>query len=221
MQAVVLSSGGLDSSLTMHLLKKQGIEVYPLHINYGQLAEPKEWTACRKMCSDLGIRPPERMDLSGLRIFPSGLVNPNLDIHDDAFLPTRNLIFLVAGGGYAYSKGLDAVVIGLVANPIFPDQTPSFVARAEDAVAEALGRRIKVLAPLIQLDKREVILLAEAQGLNLGLAYYCHRGGEEPCGVCISCKERIAAEKSVREARVGKEGGKRGRGTVGQKGRIG
>lgn len=217
MQAVVLSSGGLDSSLTMHLLKKQGIEVYPLHINYGQLAEPKEWTACRQMCSDLGIRPPECMDLSGLRMFPSGLVNPNLDIHDDAFLPTRNLIFLVVGAGYAYSKGLDAVVIGLVANPIFPDQTPAFVARAEDAIAEALGHRVKVLAPLIRLDKREVILLAEAHGLNLGLAYYCHRGGEKPCGVCISCRERIAAEKSVQGAQLGKEAGKRGRGTARRK----
>ncbi len=205
MQVVVLSSGGLDSSLTMFLLKGQEIEVYPLHINYGQLAEAKEWTSSKRVCRALGIRPPERIDLSGLRMFPSGLVNSKLDIHDDAFLPTRNLIFLVVGAGYAYSKGLDAVVIGLVANPIFPDQTPVFVARAEDAISEALGRRVKILAPLIQLDKREVILLAEKHGLDVSLTYYCHRGSDRPCGVCISCKERIAAERSIERGQVGNE----------------
>ncbi len=197
MQAVVLSSGGLDSSLTMHLLKEKGIEVYPLHVNYGQLAEAKEWHASQQVCRSLGVRPPERMDLPGLKLFPSGLVNPDLDIHDHAFLPGRNLIFLVVGAGYAYSKGLDVVTIGLVANPIFPDQTREFVSRTEDAVASALGRRIKMLAPLIQLDKREVLLLAKKHGLDIALTYYCHKGGERPCGVCISCKERKAAEASL------------------------
>ena len=200
MQAVVLSSGGLDSSLTMHLLKEQGVEVYPLHVNYGQLAEPKEWRACQAVCKALGLRTPERMDLPGFRLFPSGLVNPNLDIHDNAFLPTRNLVFLVVGAGYAYSKGLDVVVIGLVANPIFPDQTREFVSRTEDAIASALGRRIKVLAPLIQLDKREVILLARKHGLDVALTYYCHKGGDKPCGICISCQERLAAEKALKES---------------------
>lgn len=208
MQAVVLSSGGLDSSLTMHLLKKRGVEVYPLHINYGQLAEPKEWLACQQVSSALGIRPPERMDMLGFKLFPSGLVNPSLDIHDDAFLPTRNLMFLVAGAGYAFSKGLDVVVIGLVDNPIFPDQTREFVTRAEDAISAALGRRIKILAPLIRLDKREVILLANKHRLNVALTYHCHSGGEKPCGVCISCQERIAAEKALRKA-SGREATKR------------
>lgn len=203
MQAVVLSSGGLDSSLTMQLLNGEGVEVYPLHVNYGQLAEPREWRACQRVCRALGLRSPVRVDLQGLRIFPSGLVNRDLDIYRNAFLPTRNLVFLVIGAGYAYAKGLDTVVIGLVANPIFPDQTRAFVKHAEQAIASSLGRRIRILAPLIQLDKREVILLARKHRLAVVLTYYCHAGGAKPCGHCISCRERTAAENALKSNRQG------------------
>jgi len=196
-QAVVLSSGGLDSSLTMHLLREKGVEVYPLHVNYGQLAEMREWRACQQVCHSLRLRPPERMDLPGLRLFPSGLVNPSLDIHDNAFLPTRNLIFLVAGAGYAYSKGLDVVAIGLVANPIFPDQTREFVSAAQEAIAHALNRRREILTPLIKIDKREVIMLAKKHRLAISMTYYCHKGGPKPYRLYISCQERLAAEKSL------------------------
>ncbi len=197
MQAVVLSSGGLDSSLTMLLLRNRGTDVYPLHVNYGQLAESREWAASRRVCRALRIRPPERMDLPGFQMLPSGLVNRRLDIHDNAFLPTRNLMFLVAGAAYAFSKGIDIVAIGLVDNPIFPDQTREFVSRSEDAISTALARRMKILSPLIRLDKREVIQLAAKSHLDFGLTYYCHSGKDKPCGKCISCRERMAAEESL------------------------
>ncbi len=192
-----MSSGGLDSSLVMALLKEEGVEVFPLHINYGHLAERKEWEACLKICAALGLRPPEKMDLAGMSNLPSGLTDPNLDTAKYAFLPTRNLLLLVAGAAYAYSKGLDAVAIGLVANPIFPDQTKEFVESSEKTLSIALGRRVRLLAPLIGLDKREVILLARKHNLPFALTYYCHRGQDEACGECISCRERKAAEAAL------------------------
>ena len=197
MQAVVLSSGGVDSSLILTMLKARGYDLYPLHINYGQRALKREWTSLQEICKLLDLRPPHQFNLSGYAEIPSALTNPQLDLATQAFLPTRNLMFLVAAGAFAASRGIHTVAIGLVANPIFPDQTEDFVKAAENALRAAIGVPIAVLAPLLNLDKRAVLELARSVALPLAATYYCHAGEETPCGRCMSCQERIAAEKSI------------------------
>ena len=196
---VVLSSGGSDSTVLMFLTKREGHDIYPLHVNYGHLAENMEWAACQNVCRYLGVRDPVRIDVSGMRSIPSGLTDSNLDIVEHAFLPTRNLIFITLGAAYAYSISADAVAIGILANPIFPDQTPEFIKTAESCISTALARRVQVLAPFLSLDKREILKLARKYELPLETTYYCHRGNKDPCGICISCKERISAERSLSE----------------------
>jgi 7-cyano-7-deazaguanine synthase len=197
LKLVVLASGGLDSSLMMFLLKEEGHEIYPLHINYGQLAEEREWQACTRICDFLSIVP-VRMDISGFgKLVRSGITDPSLDVYEEAFLPTRNLTFLTLGGAYAYSKSIDIVAIGLLSNPIFPDQTKESVQCAETSISSSLGTPIHFLTPLIELDKRDILKLAKKTDL-LQITYYCHSGEKEPCGKCISCKERISAEEYLR-----------------------
>jgi 7-cyano-7-deazaguanine synthase len=196
LRIVALSSGGVDSSVMMLLLKKQGHVVLPLHIDYGHLAREREWRACSQVCKHLGLNEPLRMDLSGFGQIPSGLTNPDLDIVERAFLPGRNMLFTLAGAAYAYSTHADAVAIGLLSNPIFPDQTARFVQSAQDCVTTALGTNIRLLAPLIGLDKRDTLNLARRHNLPLELTYFCHSGKEKPCGSCISCRERNTAEAS-------------------------
>lgn len=193
MKIVVLTSGGIDSGLMISMFTKEGHEVLPLHINYGHLAEAKEWESCKKICNKFSLEP-YCMDINGFGKLPSGLTNKELDVYDKAFLPTRNLTFLTMGAAYAYSKSCNVVAIGLLANPIFPDQTKEFVEKAQISISEALGTQIYFLTPLIDLDKRDVLKLAEDFELSK-ITYYCHSGGEKPCGVCISCRERIAADK--------------------------
>lgn len=196
MKLVVLSSGGIDSSLMLFMFKKEGHEVLPLHINYGQLAESREWHACERMCNYFSLIP-KKMDISGFgKQISSGLTDSSLDIYKDAFLPTRNLTFVTMGAAYAYSKSCDAVAIGLLANPIFPDQNKAFIHAAEESISTALGRPMRIIAPLIDLDKRDVLQLARKYKLP-NFTYYCHAGTEQPCGKCISCKERIAAEEAL------------------------
>lgn len=205
-----MMSGGIDSAMLAALLKKQGHEVLPVHVNYGQLAEEREWSSCLQACSHLKLPDPLRIDLSGMKKIPSGLTNKNLDIEKAAFLPTRNLVFLVAGAAYAYSRSVNVVAIGLLANPIFPDQTPDFVRSAETCLSNALGYKVRVLTPFITLDKRDILKLAKKESFPLGLCYYCHSGGTVPCGVCISCKERIAAEESLRQEEAGESNSEEG-----------
>jgi len=197
MRVVVLSSGGVDSSVIMQLLKRRNCVLFPLFINYGQLAADAEWEACQRICRYLDLKP-ERMDVTGFgQLIPSGLTRSDLDIEKEAFLPTRNLLFLTLGAAYGFAKSAHVVAIGLISNPIFPDQTVEFVEETQKAITEAVGMDITILAPLISLDKTDILRLARKYGLPLEYTHSCHSGDIEPCGRCISCRERIAAEKSL------------------------
>jgi 7-cyano-7-deazaguanine synthase len=195
MKIIVLASGGIDSSLIMYLFQKEGYQVLPLYINYGQLAEKKEWEALIRVCNHLKLQP-FKMDITGFGKLPSGLTNPSLDIYNDAFLPTRNLTFVTLGSAYAYSVDSNLIAIGLLSNPIFPDQSKEFIEKAQISISTSLGREMKILTPFIDLDKRDILRLAKKHNLP-SVTYYCHSGSEIPCGVCISCRERIAAEDSL------------------------
>jgi len=194
MKIVVLASGGVDSSLMMLLLKKDGHKILPLFIDYGQLAREKEWVSCQDLCHFLGLEP-FRMDISGFgKSIPSGITDSGLNIEKNAFLPTRNLLFLTLGAAYAHVKSANVIAIGILSNPIFPDQTTDFIRAAQNSISTALGTNTIILAPLISLDKRDTLKLARKYGLPLDLTSSCHSSSKEPCGHCVSCKERLAAE---------------------------
>ncbi len=190
MSLVNLVSGGLDSTLVGVLAREEGVENYPLFIDYGQRAREKEWEACQRVHVQLGLPTPTRMDLSGFgRVIRSGLTSEELDVKADAFTPGRNLMFLLMGSAYAYQLGASTVSVGLLAEQfsLFPDQRSEFIEQAEGAIAAALGRRIKVVMPLAEFSKADVVRLAREKGI--AGTYSCHAGGSEPCGQCISCLE--------------------------------
>jgi 7-cyano-7-deazaguanine synthase len=110
-------------------------------------------------------------------------------VFDDAFLPGRNLLFLLIGAARAYQNGCAAVAIGLLdpRSHLFGDQTQPFLQKAQAVLGCALGLPLRVLAPLIQLNKADVLALAGRLGV-MG-TYSCHRGDRQPCGKCISCRE--------------------------------
>lgn len=199
MRIVVLSSGGIDSSLMMLLLKKEDSFLFPLFIDYGQLAAKAEWEACQKVCKHLCLKP-DRMDVHGFgELIPSGLTDNDLDVEKDAFLPARNLLFLTLGAAYGYVKSAYTIAIGLLSDPIFPDQTIQFINDAQKTISQSLGIDITILAPLISLDKSDLLRLARKHQLPLEYTYSCHTGEKTPCGHCISCKEKIAAENELNE----------------------
>jgi 7-cyano-7-deazaguanine synthase len=198
MRIVALSSGGLDSSVMMLLLKRRGHELLPLFVDYGQLARRKEWEASKGMCSFLGLDA-HRIDIHGFgEAVHSGITDPRMDISREAFLPTRNLLFLTIGSAYGYANSAYVTAIGLLSNPIFPDQTVEFIKSAENAVSMALGVNARVLAPLMSLSKVDILRLASKYGLPSDKTYSCHSGEDKPCGRCISCQERLSAQKYLK-----------------------
>ncbi len=192
MSIVVLVSGGLDSTLMAVLARETNTSIYPLYVDYGHLARNRELFACRNVFKKLNLPQPEVIDLSGIgKLIPSGLTNQNLHIHDDAFLPGRNLFFILAGAAYGYRRNASAVAIGLLDETLskFPDQTTVFTKQAQQLLSVCLGREINVLTPLIKFTKQDVVALAKEKGISG--TYSCHTGREEPCGVCIACKEFV------------------------------
>lgn len=190
MSLVNLVSGGLDSTLVGVLAREEGVEVYPLFIDYGQRARQKEWETCQRVHAQLGLPPPTRMDLSGFgQVIHSGLTSEALDVKADAFTPGRNLLFLLMGSAYAYQVGASTVSTGLLAErfSLFPDQRSEFIKQAELTIEMSLGRRINVVMPLSDFSKADVVKLAQEKGI--AGTYSCHAGGSQPCGECISCLE--------------------------------
>jgi 7-cyano-7-deazaguanine synthase len=194
MSTVVLASGGLDSTLVCLLACDDGLDVHPLFLDYGQMCAQQELAACREVHARLGLPEPFVMDLSGYgRAVPSGLTDARLRVNEDAFLPGRNALFLLAGAAYAYRRNADAVAIGLLSERarLFPDQSRAFLARMRALVATAMGRDIRIVAPLINFSKEAVLILAAKRGITG--TYSCHAGMWPPCGKCVSCQEALAA----------------------------
>lgn len=196
MGIVTLVSGGFDSTLMSLMAQEEGVTLFPLFVDYGQLGAAKEWDVCKRLHEKYNLAEVTRMDLSGFgRTIPSGITDPKLRINEDAFLPGRNLLLVLAGAAHAFGVGADSVALGLLdpADHLFPDQTKRFVKECESIIATAMGKRISVLAPLLEFSKSDVLAMARERGLQD--TYSCHAGGDTPCGVCVACIEIANAEE--------------------------
>jgi 7-cyano-7-deazaguanine synthase len=190
MSVVNLVSGGLDSTLIAVMMLEEGIEQFPLFIDYGQRAAKREWDTCQAVHSKLGLPNPVRMDLSGYgAVISTGLTRESLDIRTDAFTPGRNLMFVLMGAAYAHQMQANSITLGLLSEKysLFPDQRADFLVKAESTLAATLGSSIKIVTPLFEFSKADVVELARQKGISG--TYSCHTGGGTPCGTCISCME--------------------------------
>ena len=192
MKIVCLASGGVDSSILMFLLQKKGHEIFPLHINYGQKSEKLELEAYKQVCIFLNLKPVV-IDARGLKKIESGLTTSKLSPIENPFFPGRNLLFLVIGSGYAFSKLIKTISVGFLDNSEFPDQNKEFVKKTEDLLNLSLNYSVTILAPLINLDKKEVFNLAKKYNFPLDLTYSCYLGINPPCGKCHACRDVITA----------------------------
>jgi 7-cyano-7-deazaguanine synthase len=174
------------------LAREEGVPLFPLFVDYGQLCSQREWEACVYVHKRFELPSPTRMALTGFgKTIPSGLTNKALRVNEDAFLPGRNLLFLLAACSYAYSKNSNAVAIGLLSadTHIFPDQTKNFIEKAQITFNTALGREIRIITPLMGLNKHDVLAMAKRKGIEG--TYSCHAGTLPTCGSCIACRQYI------------------------------
>jgi len=190
MSIVSLVSGGLDSTVMAFLTIEEGIEQFPLFIDYGQLNKEKELDACIYNFRRYRLPTPKVVNISGFGdLLSSGLTDSDKHIFKDAFLPCRNLMFLTVGAAYAHQCKASSVAIGLLDETfsLFPDQTSAFIQEVQKTISISIGQTIRILTPLMTFSKADVVRIAKAKGINK--TYSCHSGSNTPCGVCVACKE--------------------------------
>jgi 7-cyano-7-deazaguanine synthase len=213
-KAVVLLSGGLDSTTALFWAKSQGYAPVALAVRYGQ-RHVRELRAARAVAAEAGA-PFHAVTLALPWLKGSSLTNAGLSLPSVAeekigrgpipstYVPGRNTMFLSLGVSLADAAGAEAVVIGANAYDYsgYPDCRPPFL-QAFARVARlgtrrgSEGKPLEILAPLLRLDKKGIVRLARRVGAPLGLTWSCYAGLSRPCGRCDSCKLRA---KGFREA---------------------
>lgn len=213
-KAVVLLSGGLDSTTCLYWALSKGFDPIALSIRYGQ-RHARELSAARAIAraADCVLH---EVSLSLPWLSGSSLTNRSMRLPDmplkkigtggipSTYVPGRNTMFLSLAVSLADAVGAPTIIIG--ANALdysgYPDCRPPFINAFSRVAKEgtklgATGKKIRILAPLLRLDKKGVVKLAERVKAPLNLTWSCYAGGKKPCGVCDSCKLR---SKGFREA---------------------
>ncbi len=207
--AIVLLSGGLDSSTVLAVAKDRGFELYALSFRYGQKHD-FELAAAQKIAERAGVREHRVLTLPSDLFGDSSLVGGAAVPKDrdplahagipSTYVPARNTIFL--SYALAWAEHLEAVDLFLGVSAVdfsgYPDCRPEFVA-AFEALANAatrvgteLGRHVTVHAPLLHLSKKETIELGVSLGVDYGLTHTCYDPASDgaACGRCDACELR-------------------------------
>ncbi len=214
-KAVVLLSGGLDSSTVLYQAKADGCDCYALSFDYQQ-RHRRELESAQQIAQSARIIEHQtvRFDLTlwGGSALTDDQMNLPTDrsLHEMAanipitYVPARNTIFLSFALAYAEAIAADRVYIGVNALDYsgYPDCRPDYI----QAMAEVFrlgtkqgreGDPITIHAPLIDLKKTEIIQLGNRLGVPWEKTWSCYAGGEQACGVCDACQLRLVAFKEL------------------------
>lgn len=203
-KAVVLLSGGLDSTTTLAQAIADGNEVVALSFRYGQ-RHTKELVSAKNICDFYNVRHViVDMDLS---MFRSALTDRTIDVPDNedigkeipvTYVPARNMIMLSVAAGLCESVDADKIYIGVNAVDYsgYPDCRPAFIEEFQRTInvgtkAGVEGHPISIMTPIENLSKCEIVKLGKKLGAPLHLTWSCYNGGERACGKCDSCKLRL------------------------------
>ncbi len=214
MKALVLSSGGVDSStlLGMAVAEYGADEVVALSVFYGQ-KHKKELEASVKVAEYYGVDH-LFLDLTSVfsysdcsllehsnRDIPHGAYDQQLETADgkpvSTYVPFRNGLFLASAASMALSKGCSVLYYGAhmddAAGNAYPDCSEAFLNAINDAVKLGSGGQLEIKAPFIDKNKAEIVKIGLQIGVPYELTWSCYEGSELPCGVCGTCIDRANA----------------------------
>ena len=211
--AVVLLSGGLDSTTTLAQAIADGCNVTALSFRYGQ-RHTKELVSAANVAKFFNVKH-VIVDID-LSMFRSALTRPEIDVPENrdesqmgqdipvTYVPARNIIMMSVATGLCESVDADRIYIG--ANVVdysgYPDCRPEFFEAFEKMIAVGTkagveGHPIRICTPILHSSKADIVRLGKKLGAPLHLTWSCYEGGEKACGRCDSCQLRLAGFKEA------------------------
>ena len=216
-KAVVLLSGGLDSSTCVAIAKDQGFEVYGLSFSYGQ-RDNHELNAARKVAKSMNINRHEIIDID-LRAFGGSALTDDIDVPkgrseeeiDDeipvTYVPARNTIFLSFALAFAETIESSDIFIGVNALDYsgYPDCRPEYITSFQEMarLATKIGVEgddgVRINTPLIDMTKAEIIKTGLSLGVDYSMTTSCYDPAQDgsACGECDSCLLRLKGFKEA------------------------
>jgi len=203
--AIVLMSGGMDSTVCASWALQQGFEVCALHVHYGQKTQEREAQAFNEICAVFRIDKILDIDISHLAaIGGSSLTDSTIDITKanlesseipTSYVPFRNANLLSIAVSWAEVIGAQTIIIGAVEEDGsgYPDCRRIFFDAFEAMIQLGTkpGSHIQIQTPLIASDKAEIVTLGMKLKAPLELTWSCYSSSEKACGVCDSCALRL------------------------------
>lgn len=204
-KAVVLVSGGLDSTTVLAMARSQGYACYSISFDYGQ-RHRSELLAAERTAKALGAIEHKVISLDLRAIGGSALTDDSIAVPEEetgdipvTYVPARNTVFLSIALGWAEVLGSDDIFIGVNAVDFsgYPDCRPDYIAAYEKMAnlatrAGVEGRKLHIRTPLIHLSKAEIIQQGVALGVDYSLTVSCYQATDDgrACGKCDSCRLR-------------------------------
>lgn len=204
-KAVVLVSGGLDSTTVLAMAKAQGYECYTMSFDYGQ-RHRAELHAAEITAKTLGSKLHKVIKLDLGSIGGSALTDASIDIPEEetggipiTYVPARNTVFLSIALGWAEVLGALDIFIGVnsVDYSGYPDCRPDYIAAYEVMANLATrrgveGEKLRIQIPLMTLSKAEIVLKGATLGVDYSQTVSCYQASDDglACGKCDSCRLR-------------------------------
>jgi len=205
-KAVVLVSGGLDSSTVLALALQQGYRCYTLSFDYGQ-RHRSELEAAKRVSEFMKVEEHKIVRLDLGTIGGSALTDTTIDVPEQktvgipvTYVPARNTVFLSIALGWAEVLEADTIFLGVNAVDYsgYPDCRPEYISSFEAMANVATragveGNKLSIQAPLIDMTKSEIISAGTSLGVDYSQTVSCYQASIEglACGKCDSCRLRI------------------------------
>lgn len=209
-KAVVLLSGGLDSTTTLAMAQKEGFDCFAMTFRYGQ-RHANEIASARRVAAAMGVLEHRTVDIDLAALGGSALTDSTLDVPKDrldttqeipiTYVPARNTIFLSYALAWAEVLGAWDIYIGVNAMDYsgYPDCRPEYIAAFEKMANLATAAVVKgngfytIHTPIIMMTKAQIIRQGVAIGVDYGLTHSCYdpTADGKPCGHCDSCQLRL------------------------------
>ena len=206
-KVILLLSGGIDSTVLLFWLLKNDYDVYPLHINYGQITATAEIRAIHSLTPNEILKKTFFMNVPELITVGSGTLAGEYPHYTDSkkqwyeseFFPNRNLLLLTLASSYGYKNDIPNISIGVVGRNSYNDTKKTFLNLVQRTVTNSLTK-IEIIAPFAGKSRKFVIDEAISLKTPLEFTFSCNSLNEKHCLLCTSCLERQKALEAIGKA---------------------